>query len=174
MWFRDKREKELRLCNIQRNDDAVTSQTPLLLLILAMPYVRLHHIINQLKVHCRIMECMRDYKSKEETVKHLLDQYRITHESTNTFWDRLDKDFKITSVYLTMKLLLHLFLLLRIIYEQAVTRSVKAEHQDAFQILLPSDVGKSEDISGGRVVIKISYFGFHVPTFMTSVMRHAV
>ncbi|CAN7018659.1 unnamed protein product [Brassica rapa subsp. trilocularis] len=86
--------KELRLCNIQRNDDAV---------------------------HCRIMECMRDYKSKEETVKHLLDQYRITHESTNTCK----------------------FLLLRIIYEQAVTRSVKAEHQDAFQILLPSDVGKS-------------------------------
>ncbi|KAF2614918.1 hypothetical protein F2Q70_00012168 [Brassica cretica] len=120
-------------------------------------------------VHCRIMECMRDYKGKEETVKHLLDQYRITHESK------------------------HILLLLRIIYEQAVTRSVKAEHQDAFQILLPFDIGKSvfpkgvegvkispepvvsgEDISGGRVVIKISYFGFHVPTFMTSVMRQAV
>jgi len=29
MWFRDKREKEQqRLCNIQRDDDAVTSQTP--------------------------------------------------------------------------------------------------------------------------------------------------
>lgn len=34
-------------------------------------------------------------------------------------------------------------LLLRIIYEQAVTQSVKAEHQDAFQILLPFDIGKS-------------------------------
>ncbi|WZZ17440.1 hypothetical protein YC2023_110529 [Brassica napus] len=67
------------------------------------------------------MECMRDYKGKEETVKHLLDQYRITHESTNT-----------------CKLLL-----LRIIYEQAVAQSVKAEHQDAFQILLPFDIGKS-------------------------------
>ncbi|KAH0912037.1 hypothetical protein HID58_035358, partial [Brassica napus] len=83
MWFRDKREKEQqRLCNIQRDDDAV---------------------------HCRIMECMRDYKGKEETVKHLLDQYRITHESTNT----------------------------------SVAQSVKAEHQDAFQILLPFDIGKS-------------------------------
>ncbi|WZZ89955.1 hypothetical protein YC2023_118534 [Brassica napus] len=49
MWFRDKREKEQqRLCNIQRDDDAV---------------------------HGRIMKCMRDYKSKEETVLHLLDQY---------------------------------------------------------------------------------------------------
>ncbi|CAF1708487.1 hypothetical protein Bca4012_006244 [Brassica carinata] len=85
-------KEQQRLCNIQRDDDAV---------------------------HCRIMECMRDYKGKEETVKHLLDQYRITHESK------------------------HILLLLRIIYEQAVTRSVKAEHQDVFQILLPFDIGKS-------------------------------
>ncbi|CAF2188471.1 unnamed protein product [Brassica rapa subsp. trilocularis] len=35
------------------------------------------------------------------------------------------------------------FLLLRIIYEQAVTRSVKTENQDAFQRLLPFDIGKS-------------------------------
>ncbi|KAL0737401.1 hypothetical protein Bca4012_013611 [Brassica carinata] len=45
-------------------------------------------------VHGRIMECMRDYKSKEETVKHLLDQYRITPESTNTVWDRLEQGYQ--------------------------------------------------------------------------------
>lgn len=38
----------------------------------------------------------------------------------------------------------------------------------------PETVVSGEDISGGRVVIKISYFGFHVPTFMTSVMIQAV
>lgn len=70
---------------------------------------------------------MRDYKGKEETVKHLLDQYRITHESK------------------------HILLLLRIIYEQAVTRSVKAEHQDVFQILLPFDIGKSVFPKGDQV-----------------------
>ncbi|CAN6977493.1 unnamed protein product [Brassica rapa subsp. trilocularis] len=113
MWFRDKREKEQqRLCNIQRDDDALKVTL----------YNLLHSSFFALfQIHCRIMECMRDYKGKEETVKHLLDQYRITHESTNT-----------------CKLLL-----LRIIYEQAVTQSVKAEHQDAFQILLPFDIGKS-------------------------------
>ncbi|KAL0748936.1 hypothetical protein Bca101_030938 [Brassica carinata] len=88
MWFRDKREKEQqRLCNIQRDDDAV---------------------------HRRIMKCMRDYKSKEETIAPL-------------------KTYLLASCY-----------------------------------------SEREDISGGRVVIKVSYFGFHVPIFMTSVMRHAV
>ncbi|CAF2105701.1 unnamed protein product [Brassica oleracea] len=86
MWFRDKREKEQqRLCNIQRDDDAV---------------------------HGRIMKCMRVYKSKEETVLHLLDQY--------------DQ---------------HILLLLRIIASCYSER--KTEDQDAFQSLLPFDIGKS-------------------------------
>ncbi|KAG5401759.1 hypothetical protein IGI04_016822 [Brassica rapa subsp. trilocularis] len=136
MWFRDRREKEQqRLCKIQRDDDAVTSQAP-----------------------------------QEPTTPNAGDAL---------LWIVLNKAFKITSD-LTMKLLL--FLLLRIIYEQAVTRSVKTENQDAFQRLLPFDIGKSlfpkgfllccstrrikcglflikscvqgEDIFGGRVVIK--------------------
>ncbi|CAN6859361.1 unnamed protein product [Brassica oleracea var. botrytis] len=118
MWFRDKREKEQqRLCNIQRDDDAVTSQTPQ------------EPTTSNAGVHRRIMKCMRDYKSKEETVLHLLDQY-----------------------------------------DQHMLVPVKVEGVK----ISPEPVVSGEDISGGRVVIKVSYFGFHVPIFMTSVMRHAV
>ncbi|KAH0859865.1 hypothetical protein HID58_088126 [Brassica napus] len=119
MWFRDKREKEQqRLCNIQRDDDAVTSQTPQEPTTSnAGDALRKNPSYHQ-SVHGRIMKCMRDYKSKEET-----------------FGIVLNKAFNITSD-LTMN------------YEalaaiQAVTRSVKTEDQDAFQSLLPFDIGKS-------------------------------
>ncbi|KAL0669594.1 hypothetical protein Bca4012_032298 [Brassica carinata] len=73
---RDKREKEQqRLCNIQRDDDAVTSQTPQEPTTSnAGDALRKNPSYHQ-SVHRRIMKCMRDYKSKEETVLHLLDQY---------------------------------------------------------------------------------------------------
>ncbi|CAG7884036.1 unnamed protein product [Brassica rapa] len=94
MWFRDKREKEQqRLCKIQRDDDAVTSQAP-----------------------------------QEPTTPNAGDALRKTpsyHQSM--IW--IDQFCR--------------FLLLRIIYEQAVIRSVKTENQDAFQRLLPFDIGKS-------------------------------
>ncbi|CAN6809160.1 unnamed protein product [Brassica oleracea] len=130
MWFRDKREKEQqRLCNIQRDDDAVTSQTPQEPTTSnAGDALRKNPSYHQ-SVHRRIMKCMRDYKSKEETVLHLLDQY-----------------------------------------DQHMLVPVKVEGVK----ISPEPVVSGEDISGGRVVIKVSYFGFHVPIFMTSVMRHAV
>ncbi|CAN6839895.1 unnamed protein product [Brassica oleracea var. botrytis] len=130
MWFRDKREKEQqRLCNIQRDDDAVTSQTPQEPTTSnAGDALRKNPSYHQ-SVHRRIMKCMCDYKSKEETVLHLLDQY-----------------------------------------DQHMLVPVKVEGVK----ISPEPVVSGEDISGGRVVIKVSYFGFHVPIFMTSVMRHAV
>ncbi|CAH8322853.1 unnamed protein product [Eruca vesicaria subsp. sativa] len=71
--FRDKRKKQQkRRCSIWRDDEvAVTSQEPQECAL----------------VHGRIME--RDYKSKEETVKHLLEQFGITPESTNLKYHNL-------------------------------------------------------------------------------------
>ncbi|CAN7137323.1 unnamed protein product [Brassica rapa subsp. narinosa] len=86
-------KEQQRLCKIQRDDDAVTSQAP-----------------------------------QEPTTPNAGDALRKTpsyHQSM--IW--IDQFCR--------------FLLLRIIYEQAVTRSVKTENQDAFQRLLPFDIGKS-------------------------------
>ncbi|KAL0664359.1 hypothetical protein Bca4012_101197 [Brassica carinata] len=130
MWFRDKREKEQqRLCNIQRDDDAVTSQTP------QEPTTS---NAGDALLHRRIMKCMCDYKSKEETVLHLLDQY--------------DQ---------------HMLVPVKVEGVKISPEPVVSGKDAIFKI-------SGEDISGGRVVIKVSYFGFHVPIFMTSVMRHAV
>ncbi|VVB03761.1 unnamed protein product [Arabis nemorensis] len=41
-------------------------------------------------VHSKIMECLKDYKSKDATLKHLLDEYQIEHDQTNTVWDLLE------------------------------------------------------------------------------------
>ncbi|KAL0889445.1 hypothetical protein Bca101_013428 [Brassica carinata] len=94
-WFRDKREKDQqRRSNIQRDDDddAATSQAPQKSALFPRGFKSVEEF--SYYVHGRIMECMRDYKSKEETVKHLLDQYRITPESTNTVWDRLEQGYQ--------------------------------------------------------------------------------
>ncbi|KAG2261682.1 hypothetical protein Bca52824_068761 [Brassica carinata] len=94
-WFRDKREKDQqRRSNIQRDDDddAATSQAPQESPLFPRGFKSVEEF--SYYVHGRIMECMRDYKSKEETVKHLLDQYRITPESTNTVWDRLEQGYQ--------------------------------------------------------------------------------
>ncbi|KAF8090569.1 hypothetical protein N665_0472s0002 [Sinapis alba] len=97
-WFRDKREiDQQRRCNIQRDDDddAAASQEPQGSNDGDTLVPRGFKSVQEFSyyVHGRIMQCMRNYKSKEETVKHLLDHYQITPESTNTVWDRLEQDY---------------------------------------------------------------------------------
>ncbi|CAH8363519.1 unnamed protein product [Eruca vesicaria subsp. sativa] len=94
-WFRDKREIQYqqRRCSIKRyNDDAVTSQEPQESALLPRDFKSVEEF--SYYVHGKIMECMRNYKSKEETVKHLLDRYQITPESTNEVWDRLEQRYQ--------------------------------------------------------------------------------
>ncbi|KFK29674.1 hypothetical protein AALP_AA7G163900 [Arabis alpina] len=41
-------------------------------------------------VHSKIVECLKDYKSKEDTVKLLNDEFHIKPDQTNTIWDLLE------------------------------------------------------------------------------------
>ncbi|WZZ73698.1 hypothetical protein YC2023_085068 [Brassica napus] len=97
-FFRDKREKDQhRRSNIQRDDDDdATSQAPQGSNGGDAFVPRGFKSVEEFSyyVHGRIMECMRDYKSKEETVKHLSDLYRIPPESTKTVWDRLEQGYQ--------------------------------------------------------------------------------
>ncbi|KAF2532439.1 hypothetical protein F2Q70_00031641 [Brassica cretica] len=98
-FFRDKREKDQhRRSNIQRDDDDddATSQAPQGSNGGDALVPRGFKSVEEFSyyVHGRIMACMRDYKSKEETVKHLSDLYRIPPESTKTVWDRLEQGYQ--------------------------------------------------------------------------------
>ncbi|CAN7026650.1 unnamed protein product [Brassica rapa subsp. trilocularis] len=96
-FFRDRREiDQQRRSNIQRNDDDATSQAPQCSNGGDALVPRGFKSVQEFSyyVHGRIMKCMRNYKSKEETVKHLLDQYRIAPESTNAVWDRLEQGYQ--------------------------------------------------------------------------------
>lgn len=91
-WFRDKREmnQQRRPTNIQGDEFSYYVRFPSIhfinqsevTLLLLISYSFLFSALFQ--VHGRIMGCMRKYKSKEETVKHLLDQYGVAPESTKT------------------------------------------------------------------------------------------
>ncbi|CAG7872967.1 unnamed protein product [Brassica rapa] len=96
-FFRDRREiDQQRRSNIQIDDDDATSQAPQGSNGGEALVPRDFKSVQEFSyyVHGRIMACMRNYKSKEETVKHLLDQYRIAPESTNTVWDRLEQGYQ--------------------------------------------------------------------------------